>query len=226
MHYLKHYICGVSIGIASQPSAIAVIEAESVTAYGETVGKVQTMRLRHLDRLPASAAYPDLAKKLRDIRDGLKKFEEGPASGLVVDVTGTGRSVVRFLRDDSLEPIEVCITAGLAQKEVEPGYWRVSKKELVGQLQVLLQAPGSFVVSDELTLVPEFMEEMRNFRMRASAGSDDADSWRDCPTDDLVFATAIAAWRAQKDIPPSKAAIEEMTRKLDEFNSQNARCVV
>ncbi len=225
MRYLKHYLVGVSVGIASQPSAIAIVEAESVTAHGELTGKIKTMRLRHLQRLPLSATYPNLAEQLRSLRDGLKAHEEGPSSALIVDVTGTGRSVTKFLRDDTLEPIEVCITAGMGQAEVEPGYWRVSKKELVGQLQVLMQS-DSFQVSSGLDLVPEFTEEMRNFRMRASAAAgDDIDSWRDSTADDLVFATALATWRGQTDIPPSKAALADLYKKLDEHSKMMAQCV-
>jgi len=124
-----------------------------------------------------------------------------------------------------LARLEVCISAGMGQKEVEPRFWRVSKIELVGQLQVLFQSDG-LKIAGGLDLVSALTEDLTNFRMRAAAANgNDTDAWREGSNDDLVFAAALATWRAQTDIPPSKAAMAELDKKLEEFNAMMARSI-
>ncbi len=187
---------------------------------------MKELRLRHLERLPLSASYPDLAKRLREVHDGLKQYEQAERSALVVDITGTGRSVVEYFRKASLSPIEAWISAGMGEKEMEPNAWRIAKVELVGQLQVLMHS-DKFKVASGLDLVPVLKEELTNFRMRApSTSGDDVESWRVGRADDLVFAAALATWRGQKDIPMHKHAAQEMARKIDEMNEDLCKWVV
>jgi hypothetical protein len=215
MVYSTHYVIGVSVGVMAQPTAIAIIEQEAHQQY-DRASEITELRLRHLERLPVDGTYPDMAKRLREIRDGLAEKEKAPDSDLLVDMTGTGKSIIDFLKKEDLDPTRVVITSGHGEQKDGTGLWRVAKIELVGALQVLFQTE-KFVVASGLELVPQLKEELTNFRMKAQApNSEGIESWREGRFDDLVFATAIATWRAQRDIPMAKSLVDEWTRKIND----------
>ena len=214
MAYYTHYVVGVSVGVMSQPTAIAVIEQESLQKKSEN-SEIQEIRLRHLERMPSDASYPDLAKKLRAIEDGLEPKEQASDTDLMVDMTGTGKRIIDFLRDEDLEPTRVVISAGHGERRDDTGLWRISKVELVGSLQVLFQT-DKFKVSSGLDLVDALQEELMNFRMKAQPlNAGDIESWREGKSDDLVFAVAIATWQAQRDIPSCIKVIRRSHRPID-----------
>ena len=151
--------------------------------------------------MPSDASYPDLAKKLRAIEDNLKPKEQASNTDLMVDMTGTGKTIIEFLKDEDLEPTQVVISAGHGEQRDDTGLWCISKVELVGSLQVLFQT-DKFKVSSGLDLVDALKEELTNFRIKAQPlNAGDIESRREGKADDLVFAVAIATWEAQRDIP-------------------------
>jgi len=85
----------------------------------------------------------------------------------------------------------------------ESNTWRVSKRDLVGVLQVLLQnqrlkiAPGP--LSDVLA------SEMLNFKVTINPATahDSYSAWREAEHDDLVLAVALACWWGQQMPEPS-----------------------
>ena len=94
-----HYVVGVDLGAAMQPTAIAVVEQEVVDLLGKGL-EVRAMRLRHLERLPLDAPYHAVIDRVKHLMDALKDQEgdfhpwtKEPSSDLVVDITGTGRAV-------------------------------------------------------------------------------------------------------------------------------------
>ena len=93
------------------------------------------------------------------------------------------------------------ITGGSGEGEPEWNNFRVPKSNLVGNLQVLYQTKRIKIAKD-LMLVPTFIEELQNFKMRPPVISDnDPEAWREGQFDDLVFAVALAAWRTTKYTP-------------------------
>ena len=95
-----------------------------------------------------------------------------------------------------LAPIGVSITGG-ERASYEAGSWRVPKGLLVAQLQVLLQA-GRLQVARGLPDAAVLVEELQNFQVRVTAaGHEQFASWREGSHDDLVLATALAAWAAE-----------------------------
>lgn len=215
MTYCTHYIVGVSVGVMAQPTAIAVIEQES---RQETDGGRETtaIRLRHLERMSMASSYPDLASKLRAIIEGLSEKEKARESDLLVDMTGTGKAIIEFFKNEDLDPTRVVITAGHGEQRDDTGIWRIAKVELVGSLQVLFQT-DKFKVASGLTLVDELKDELTNFRMKTQAmNGSDIESWREGKFDDLVFAVAIATWQAQKHVPFAKRVMDEFDRKYRE----------
>jgi hypothetical protein len=73
----------------------------------------------------------------------------------------------------------------------------IPKKDLVGVLQVLLQAKR-LKVAEALEHAATLAEELQQFRMKTVPLTDDVVEWRERPHDDLVLAVAVAAWRAEQ----------------------------
>ena len=91
--------------------------------------------------------------------------------------------------------------------------WRLPKTELVGVLRVLFE-DDKLKMSKELDLVPSLLDELRSFKYKPPPiNESDPESWRDGQHDDLVFATAVAAWRAYKYVPLPDAIRRESARK-------------
>ncbi len=72
------------------------------------------------------------------------------------------------------------------------------KSLLVSQLQVLLQA-GRLKVARGLPDAAVLVEELSSFQVRVTAaGHEQYAAWREGAHDDLVLATALAAWYAER----------------------------
>jgi hypothetical protein len=96
----------------------------------------------------------------------------------------------------------VTITAGHGATMGEDGGLRVPKKELVGSVQVLLQA-RRLRVARALPDAPVLVKELENFRVKVTAARNEVyESWREGQHDDLVLAVALAAWAGDKALPP------------------------
>jgi hypothetical protein len=195
-----HYIMGVSLGMMRQPTAIAVIEQE-MRSRGNWAAEQTALRLRHLERPPMDNTYPQTIKRIETLLKALEDDEADDQTDLIVDVTGTGNAVSELMKENELKPINVTITGGSG--EGEPSWYehRVSKANLVGTLQVLYQAERIKIAQD-LELVPTFIEELQNFKMRPPVvNENDPEAWREGQFSDLVFAVALATWRTTKHTP-------------------------
>ena len=202
-----HYILGVSIGAMMEPTAIAVIEQETRVRDGWDAYN-HALRLRHLERVPLDMRYPSMVDHIGELIDKLKDAEQDDETTLIVDVTGTGSSVGALMVKSGLKPIRVTITNGTGEDETKPKEWRLSKVELVGGLQVMLQSERLEMAAG-LKLVPTLTEELRNFKMRPpTINTNDPESWREGQYDDLVFAVGLANWRANKHIPAPGRRVE------------------
>jgi len=118
---------------------------------------------------------------------------------LVVDGTGVGRAVVDMFRAAALKTSirPIVITGGTAVSRGEDGTTHVAKKELVGVLQVLLQA-RRLLVSDRLPEAKTLVKELQNFRVKITAAANETlEAWREGDHDDLVLAVALACWWAE-----------------------------
>jgi hypothetical protein len=105
-----------------------------------------------------------------------------------------GRAVVDLPRKArprcTIRPIT--ITAGSAVVADGAG-WHVPKKELVGNLQVLLQS-RRLQVARSLPDAAVLVREFEAFRVKITANNHETfDGWRERDKDDLVFAVAMAA---------------------------------
>jgi hypothetical protein len=153
------------------------------------------LSLRHIERLPLGTAYDKVVAHVKQL------IETPPLAGryvgLVVDETGVGNAVTDMFRAEGLEPVPVTITGGSTVNWQPPGY-RVPKRDLVTAVQVLLQT-GRLKISRRLPHAELLINELRNFRVTINPATahDSYAAWREEDHDDLVLATALAAWHRE-----------------------------
>jgi hypothetical protein len=182
----RWYLVGVDLGQASDPTAIAVMEA--IPATGR-------LRLRHLERAPLRTPYPDVVERVRSIA---ASAELAGRCHVLVDATG-GRAVVDLLRRAQLQGGLVPVVATSGRRESRAaGYFRVPKRNLILGLQSML-ARGTVQIASGLRDKPELMRELQQMELRLSrCGRERFGSWHAGEHDDLVFAMALACWGAGK----------------------------
>src|SRR5215467_6995012 len=138
----SEYFVGLDLGQSLDPTALAVLEKAErqgdwdAVAYGYRT--VQSLQLRHLERIPLGTSYPNVVERVAQVMQS-RALANGRRH-LIVDATGVGRPVVDLLRkermDCRIEP--ATITSGNAEG-MSGGYHRVPKRDLIVGLQVLLQ---------------------------------------------------------------------------------------
>lgn len=131
---------------------------------------------------------------------------------LVVDGGGVGAPVVDSLKAAGLEPIPVILTGGSQVNRREGGY-TVPKGDVVAAVQLLLEG-RRLQIPEELPHAETLTRELEGFRydysprgqIRYGAGPAAGEDvlWRgDGSHDDLLLATAIAAWHAEEHPLPT-----------------------
>jgi hypothetical protein len=109
------------------------------------------------------------------------------------------------------------ITGGqtVTQTEEQIGWvkeigFHVPKRDLVGVLAILLQS-GRIRVAEGLPAAQLLVQELLNFRVTISLSGRDSygagEEWRDGAHDDLVLATALAAWYAENAPTPAMGVV-------------------
>jgi len=161
------------------------------------------LSLRHLERLPLDTPYPRQVERVRALLSTPPLA--GRPSALVVDATGVGVGVVDLFAAAGLNPIAVSIHGGdkVANEQVRHGLeilsrLRVPKRDLVGAVQVLLQNER-LKIARRLPEAETLRRELQNFRVKIDpkTAHDSYSHWREKEHDDLVLATALAAWFRQ-----------------------------
>jgi phage FluMu gp28-like protein len=185
----KFYV-GLDLGQSRDYTALCV--AEKVPPEGSDDYE---LHIRHLERF-RDVLYPDVAERVSRLMD-VPPLRDNAA--LAIDATGVGAAVVDMLRRAGLTFVAVTITGG--DTESQSGYdsYRVPKRDLVGNLQVLLQS-GRLKIARSLEHAETLRAELLNFRVKINVATahDSYEAWREGDHDDLVLAAALAAWKAQK----------------------------
>ena len=186
---MKFYV-GLDLGQSRDYTALCVAEKvppEDSDDY--------ELHVRHLERF-RDVLYPDVAERVSRLMD-VPPLRDNAA--LAIDATGVGAAVVDMLRRSRLTFDAVTITGG--DTETQRGYdsYRVPKRDLVGNLQVLLQS-GRLKIARSLEHAETLRAELLNFRVKINVATahDTYEAWREGDHDDLVLAAALAAWKAQK----------------------------
>ncbi len=189
------YFTGLDLGQTQEFTAVAVLEKTRV-ADPEAPGRhVNHYAVRHLERFPLGTAYAEIGARLAQM------FAAAPltSSVLTVDQTAVGKPVLDLFRRAGIRAQlrPVTITAGHQASQDGKGGWLVPKKELVSTLQVLLQS-RQLKVAPTLPEAQTLVEELTRFQVKVTTPDDTVLAWREWPQDDLVLATAIAAWQGER----------------------------
>ncbi len=204
------YFLGLDLGQSQDFTALAVLERPLASIEDVLARRRPAYALRHLQRFPLGTAYPAIVQRVVELLGS--PLLSG--STLAVDQTGVGRAVVDMLADAlrgrvSCLYFPITITAGHAVTGGDSGSLQVPKKELVGTLQVLLQARRLHVART----LPEAalrVKELESFRAKVTAARDETfESWREGQHDDLVLAVALAAWLGEQALPTPDDLPEE-----------------
>lgn len=201
------YVIGADLGQANDYTAVTVLHRDTrqrlappprpgIIQDRPTIQGGVTYLVRHLERFELGMPYPKQVERIARLTRGLRG--EDPYTSLVIDATGVGRPVVDMLRDEDLQPRAVIITGGDSETHSD-GFYRVPKRNLVSVMQVLLQSKR-LKIHSRLKHAATLVEELLAFKVTISARGHDSYSndWRENDHDDLVLATALAAYWAEK----------------------------
>lgn len=193
------FYVGVDLGQQSDYTAVCIGERVAIGDLRDGRGRPLeppepppwSLHVRHLQRF-RGVPYPEVADRLVSLLDRLTRPHE-----MAVDATGVGLAVTDLLRARGLRFRAVTITGG--DKETSEGRnHRVPKRDLVSNLQVLLQS-GRLKIAAGLPDAETLRSELVNFRLKITAsGHETYEAWREKDHDDLVLAAALCSWVAAR----------------------------
>jgi hypothetical protein len=202
-HTLKReFFIGLDLGQRRDRTAFVVLEVADIASKhlsAVTFAPERSIRrtVRHLERVPVGTPYPEVVERAIRIADRLARA--APTS-LIVDATGGGIPVADSLRKPSakwrLAP--VIINAGYRDTYVD-GFWRVSKQDLIGRLQLAFDF-GEFQIEPSLSETETLVQEltaMRGFERKRGRTIEAPGTAHD----DLALALALAWWGVETRLP-------------------------
>ena len=89
------------------------------------------------------------------------QHEQAKETDLIMDVTGTGRSVGNLMVQSGLKPVRGTIAGGHEADQHEHNEWRLPKVKLVGGQEVTFQS-DRLDMGAELELVPALIKELHS----------------------------------------------------------------
>jgi hypothetical protein len=190
-----HFFIGLDLGQKRDFTAIAILQRrDGAKPHYLTPWIVPPTYydLRHLERLPLGTPYPLIVKKMEELTK--LPILKGRCT-VVADGTGVGGPVVEMLRraDLAADLIPVTITAG--EHAARSGHgWNVPRRDLLTALMLTVE-------EEQLRIAPHLPERNRLVTELMSVHGGAARHRHGSEHDDLVFALALAAWRAKHDAP-------------------------
>ncbi|HEC61102.1 MAG TPA: hypothetical protein ENI27_02480 [bacterium] len=222
------YLVGVDHGQAQDYTAIVVLERREITeppgadvenwhpALHGNIKIVNLYEVRHIERPPLGTSYPDIVDRLKTI---LAAPELQVEVAIIVDQTGAGRPVLDMMQRSRIFPIGITITGGSTATRSDGGF-HVPKKELVAALQLYLQS-GRLKIASSLPEASVLKNEILNFKVKVNlkTGGESFESWRENEHDDLVLATALPIWYAQRfDVERTLADEHAASQQQDDWD--------
>lgn len=223
-----HYIFGISLKTGMQPTAIAVIEQE-ISQNGNWRAGIEALRLRHLERVPLDAGITKTVAQVEALlkRDEIAKSEAGGGADVVLDITNSGHAPAELFEGAGINPLLVTVTgATTIEEEIAPNDWRIPNIELIGKLDVDFDQ-GRLQMADKLDLAGDLKDELNKFRKNPPRPNpNDPEAWREAQFDVLLFAVAVAAWRANRHVPKPKAVKDAETRLIEKHTAEFAKSII
>ena len=175
---------GLDLGQRQDFSALAVVEREEPRFAWMTPPR-RELSVRHLERMELGTPYPLVVKRVCEVM--LHPKMQGQ-SRLVVDATGVGAPVVDLLRSAGMGVSLTTVTITSGERAHGQGErWHVPRGDLLAGLEVLLEA-GELKICRRLREAERLVRELESMRLGQGGGEHD----------DLVFAVALAVWRARR----------------------------
>jgi hypothetical protein len=211
------YVLGGDIGQSQDPTALCVIEGcvgviDPGSDYDRHTGLSKALqtpgkrfRVVHLERMPLQTSYPDIIRHVAALlaRDPLQKNEDRKQADLVIDQTGVGAPVGDMFVEAGMKPVRITITGGLETTSTGPNRWNVPKHVLIANLDAML-AHDKWPLQFSNELRDSVVEEIANFVKATGAAGRNTYNAREGKHDDLIMATALAAWWISRP-PPATA---------------------
>ncbi|MBM3740918.1 MAG: hypothetical protein FJW39_34680 [Acidobacteria bacterium] len=204
------YFIGLDLGQRQDHSALAVLELHTrYTGFRDPVSynliTESLLTLRQLERYPLHMPYSDLIWKVKDV---LANPNIQKRHSIAVDATGVGGPFIDFLRDAGVRTrlLPVSITSGDAPS-LRNGTHYVPKRDLFTNLQILIQS-RQITISQHLPWGPRLRDELLSLRRHTGTNYETYGTARSGQHDDLVFALALAAWKAPTRLPKSRSGLD------------------
>jgi hypothetical protein len=207
----RRFTLGLDLGQAADYSALALVEKyqqplREIDRHGNQTTEVR-YEVRFLSRYPLGTSYTSVVEHVAMLlrsQELLQWVQVKDHDGhrvpklirpsLVIDATGVGRPIADLFRKAGLDPVGVVIHGGDTIIRDHP-FWRVPKRDLVGQLQVVFQN-RTLKIAQSLPLAGVLAEELRTFtrKINIATAHESFEHWRDSQHDDLVLSVALAYW--------------------------------
>ncbi len=192
---MGQYFIGLDLGQSNDYSALAIVREH--TSPGEAERRYD---VPWLQRFPLGMAYPAITAAVGTRLRRLQLLSPDERRTLVVDRTGVGAAVCDLLRAARLPAMmyDVTITGGDTVTR-DGSHYRVPKRDLVGAVQVPLQA-GRLHIARALPEVATLTGELLGFQYKIAplTAHDSYGAWRENAHDDLVLAVALGLWAARR----------------------------
>jgi hypothetical protein len=199
---------GCDLGQRHDPTAICVTEAQlretgrrRVVATHEDGSVTERPEVaafhvvRQLERRPLGTSYPEVARRLARLVDGLER-ELGATPALVLDATGVGLPVVDIVREELREnrcTVTAAFLTGTERMEGSVGGYELhlGKRFLVSNMQALIQQ--RLIDLPDTGEARELSEELLNFELRLSDNANlVSGAFRTGTHDDLAIALGLS----------------------------------
>jgi len=186
------------LDLAQQSDHTALVVLQRVDPHAELRPRPRdearsVYRARLVKRLDTGIPYTDMVAR---IDTALSRPPLKGCTTLVIDATGVGRPVADLFSGLGRSAQSVTITGG--QRANRNGSeWSVPKHLLASTVQRLLQT-GRLQFSERVPHSTVLKQEMKDFRVKVSDTGHVRFEHREGKHDDLVLATALAAWYAEQ----------------------------
>ena len=179
------YVMGVDLGGTADSSGLAVVEGVR-SDYDR-----QQLKVPYLHSFPPGTGYTEIIDHV------LEAIDHVTLACIMVDQTAVGAPIVNMIRRDVPIKIAPVIIRGHSESSSD-GVQFIPRQTLISGVTVGL-TDHRLHISKDLKETPNLIRELRGYQNRpTSASSLLADTWRDRPSDDLVFAVALACWKLEQ----------------------------
>ena len=179
-------VVGVDIGQKRDPTAVAVVEHE----WRKRDGREEDHWLaRHLERLPLGTPYPQVAVRLVEVVESVRRHTKSTPT-INVDATGVGQPVVDEMIRRGLSATACFFTHG-DRRTAEGMRVTIGKAWLVSRMQALLQ--GGRLHLPDISEAHALTDELLDYEIRVDENANDRyGAFRVGKHDDLVTALGLA----------------------------------